>query len=75
MVTAKYLQCCVGCGAMDVRGDFGVEGLQEEVSMAKSKEASDASKTMRDPKASHEEKSKAASEMGKSKGKGSPKKK
>lgn len=44
--------------------------------MAKSKEASEASKTMRDPKASHEEKSKAASEMGKSKGKsGSTKKK
>ncbi len=42
--------------------------------MAKSKEASEASKTMRDPKASHEDKSKAASEMGKSKG-GSTKKK
>lgn len=42
--------------------------------MAKSKAASDASKVMKDPKASHEDKSKAASEMGKSKG-GSSKKK
>lgn len=42
--------------------------------MAKSKQASEASKTMRDPKASHEEKSKAASELGKSKGGGSKKK-
>lgn len=43
--------------------------------MAKAKQASEASKTMRDPKASHEDKSKAASEMGKSKGGGSGKKK
>ena len=42
--------------------------------MAKSKEASDASKTMKDPKATPGEKSKAASEMGKSKA-GSTKKK
>ena len=36
--------------------------------MAASKQASEASKVMRDPKTSHEEKSKAASELGKSKG-------
>ena len=42
--------------------------------MAKSKEASDASKVIRDPKASPEDKSKAGSAMGKSKT-GSTKKK
>lgn len=60
---------------MDAKGALGVEEIQEDVRMAKSKQASEASKTMRDPKASHEEKSKAASEMGKSKGKGTAKKK
>jgi hypothetical protein len=39
------------------------------------KKASEASKVMRDPKMSHEEKSNAASELGKSKGKTGGKKK
>ena len=43
--------------------------------MAGSKKASEASKVMRDPNTSHEEKSKAASEMGKSKGGGGSSKK
>jgi hypothetical protein len=39
------------------------------------KKASESSKVMRDPKTSHEEKSAAASELGKSKGTSSEKKK
>ena len=42
--------------------------------MAGDKKASEASKTMRDPNTSHEEKSKAASELGKKKGGASNKK-
>ncbi len=41
--------------------------------MAGSKKASEASKVMRDPRTSPEDKSKAASEMGKSKGAGKKK--
>lgn len=51
-----------------------IRSFEEGLNMAGSKKASEASKVMKDPKTSPEDKSKAASEMGKAKG-GTSKKK